>query len=775
MPQTTWELILKPKGGAAAAKMAGQVRGLTGELGELTRAAPAAQRAIEGLFGAGTVRNLRTTLGLMKQVNAEMRRMGSAPAARTPGTSRQSRAPSASRTIVDGVRRGSGGLAGRTRIDGGTPRDGAGGRTRQEGMFTPSQAARLPALGALGRQQEAARAQRANQSALRANQNYFQQLSRLNQRSFAETRQNQRTLEQDRRRAEAAHTQRVSQNIASGHAAMSSFMGIIGQITSVLATVLATVGAIGGAFAAIAAQVGMATLRMIAFREGALTTLRTMARGTGRGEQARRQLRDTQQFARETPQTQEQLVGLRNSISTAGFTGRTSDDILRASADVGSANPNDATASDRFVYALGQVRSRGSLAGDELRQLTQIGGVSREAIFEQIARSRGMLQGGQAMDTATTRRVEQLIQSRRVTGDEGVNAVLGSVRQNLNNGGELGGFARSQGGTLLGTLSNLEESFFQFVTSINDIENLPGLKMLKGVLTGIANTLAGATPVGRELQRIFAGIVDSVGMWVGSVAGKNGPEAFFRTILTTATEAWPVVRQIFSAFSGPFVAQLRSQLGPFVSQLGDQGLVGTLRTLIPYAAAFGNLLGFFAGLFIRAGIAAAQFGAMVMRVASSMTDVVNLMLAPVRAIMTLVSGLFTGIGTAMTGGIVQGIRAGAGAVWTEITGVVGGAVDSVKGALGIHSPSRVFADEVGRQIPAGIAMGARDGASALDRTMEGLVPVPGAGGLGGLGASLSVTIQMTSSGDPQADGETAGRAALDVLLRGLEPYAFAGG
>ncbi|OAR21918.1 hypothetical protein A8W25_28145 [Streptomyces sp. ERV7] len=45
-------------------------------------------------------------------------------------------------------------------------------------------------------------------------------------------------------------------------------------------------------------------------------------------------------------------------------------------------------------------------------------------------------------------------------------------------------------------------------------------------------------------------------------------------------------------------------------------------------------------------------------------------------------------------------------------------------ALGIHSPSRVMRDQIGRHIPTGIIEGIKSGAGAVDRTMQNLVTVP---------------------------------------------------
>ena len=59
--------------------------------------------------------------------------------------------------------------------------------------------------------------------------------------------------------------------------------------------------------------------------------------------------------------------------------------------------------------------------------------------------------------------------------------------------------------------------------------------------------------------------------------------------------------------------------------------------------------------------------------------------------------------------IVNGIRSGISGAWGALTGWLGsmarGLIDGVKSALGIGSPSRLFADHIGKWIPAGITLG----------------------------------------------------------------------
>ena len=68
------------------------------------------------------------------------------------------------------------------------------------------------------------------------------------------------------------------------------------------------------------------------------------------------------------------------------------------------------------------------------------------------------------------------------------------------------------------------------------------------------------------------------------------------------------------------------------------------------------------------------------------------------------------------------------------TGIIEKATDianAARGALGIASPSRVFRDEIGAMIPAGLTLGIDSGARDVQRSMENLTAPQGLPGFGG--------------------------------------------
>lgn len=81
---------------------------------------------------------------------------------------------------------------------------------------------------------------------------------------------------------------------------------------------------------------------------------------------------------------------------------------------------------------------------------------------------------------------------------------------------------------------------------------------------------------------------------------------------------------------------------------------------------------------------------------------------------------FLDIGKNVIEGIKNGITGAVSGLYTSIKNALGGLVDKAKEALGIKSPSRVFANIIGKQIPAGIAMGIDDNTNVADTAVQNM-------------------------------------------------------
>ncbi|MBE6721934.1 MAG: phage tail tape measure protein [Ruminococcaceae bacterium] len=83
-----------------------------------------------------------------------------------------------------------------------------------------------------------------------------------------------------------------------------------------------------------------------------------------------------------------------------------------------------------------------------------------------------------------------------------------------------------------------------------------------------------------------------------------------------------------------------------------------------------------------------------------------------------IPGKMLDIGRNIVTGIWNGISGAAGWLWNQITGFCNGIVNGIKSALGIHSPSRVMADVVGKNMVLGIGQGFANNMQSVTSTMS---------------------------------------------------------
>ena len=99
---------------------------------------------------------------------------------------------------------------------------------------------------------------------------------------------------------------------------------------------------------------------------------------------------------------------------------------------------------------------------------------------------------------------------------------------------------------------------------------------------------------------------------------------------------------------------------------------------------------------------------------SGIIQAIPQLIAALPQVFSAIINAFKGINWAELGkniidGIINGIKNAASSLMGVLQDMASQALDAVKDKLGIKSPSRVFRDQVGKQIPAGMAQGVEDG------------------------------------------------------------------
>lgn len=159
---------------------------------------------------------------------------------------------------------------------------------------------------------------------------------------------------------------------------------------------------------------------------------------------------------------------------------------------------------------------------------------------------------------------------------------------------------------------------------------------------------------------------------------------------------------------------------------------------------------------VAAGLAAVNFGAGIISAVGGAIDFLR--------------GLsLADIGTAMINGLVQGIVNAGPALLGAITGIASGAINAAKSALGIASPSKVFA-EIGMNTAKGMSQGVEGESTAVQGSLESLVAPPAAAAApatataSGSGGVFNITVNA-SGGDGASIAEAVRSVIQDLLTQ----------
>ena len=113
------------------------------------------------------------------------------------------------------------------------------------------------------------------------------------------------------------------------------------------------------------------------------------------------------------------------------------------------------------------------------------------------------------------------------------------------------------------------------------------------------------------------------------------------------------------------------------------------------------------------------------KLAAGLISAIPDVLSAVPQIIGSIIGVFTDtdwgdVGLNIIGGIASGVRSAAGQLIGAIKDVASSALEGVKGFLGIHSPSRVFEQDVGKMIDLGLAAGIENNVLPVTDAMQEL-------------------------------------------------------
>ncbi len=287
---------------------------------------------------------------------------------------------------------------------------------------------------------------------------------------------------------------------------------------------------------------------------------------------------------------------------------------------------------------------------------------------------------------------------------------------------------------------------------------------------------------GLKIEALLVSMSKVTDLFKENSATANAAKAVFESLfqpLVDGVNAW--IPKMVSAFIQFEILVLKAliKIKPFGQEiLLVAEILGALALLVGgvVAAAIGLLVAGLGLMAVGIGIALtllAAIGASFVYIAVSAVQAGAAVLEGIGAAFEWLTGLsLADIGMQLIQGLIDGIINGGPGVLGAITGIATGAIDAAKKALGIASPSKIFA-EIGMHTAAGMEQGVDGGAAAVQGSMTAMVDptaaVGAAGAAGAAGTSSSGgsghVFNITVTGG--ADGESIAaqvRAAIQDLL-----------
>lgn len=299
--------------------------------------------------------------------------------------------------------------------------------------------------------------------------------------------------------------------------------------------------------------------------------------------------------------------------------------------------------------------------------------------------------------------------------------------------------------------ASLGAALQQFFASIGELA--PQVMEVGGqILSGIAQGIVAALPTllttgAQIIMQLASGILSAIPQMVAQL-----PQIITELINYMSSE-FPTILQEGTELFNNFVDGLIGAIPDMVAQLPEviTAFVGFITDNLP------NILE--SGVSILTNLIEGIIGAIPDLVAA-LPQIINAIVTGIGDLM----GNILDVGRSIVEGIWQGITNAGEWLVGKITGWFDGVVGSVKRFLGINSPSRVFADQVGANMALGVGEGFADEMGVverqLNRAMSGLAP--------SVSGSVSVSSSAAGGGSSSVGADIG--AAVSRALNGAIVY-----
>lgn len=306
-------------------------------------------------------------------------------------------------------------------------------------------------------------------------------------------------------------------------------------------------------------------------------------------------------------------------------------------------------------------------------------------------------------------------------------------------------------GSLVAKLTEVGTTIMATVTPV--INNMAAvvqaaLPTIQAAFTTVASTIQGViNAVFPYIQTVITSVMNVINAIITTVlaAVKGDWDGVWAGIGNIITTVWNSIKSVVSAGINAILAVISSVMG----------------SISAYWSGVWNAV---------KGLASSAWNG----ITSAVSNGVNKVLSTVRGIGGKIKGAFSNAGSWLLDagkniimGLVNGIKNAIGSAVNAAKDAASNVVNAAKNALGIHSPSRVFRDEVGKMIPAGLGKGVEANMSLAVNPVQRMVADIMPNSLLNGPASLPVSPPVLTNTD------TGPRVSAPITVNASDPMAAA--
>ena len=277
------------------------------------------------------------------------------------------------------------------------------------------------------------------------------------------------------------------------------------------------------------------------------------------------------------------------------------------------------------------------------------------------------------------------------------------------------------------------------------------------IMQVVGEVVAFINPLIESMAAFFVEKIEFLVAW----AQTNLPlfKATFETALTTIKAIWDavwpaiqlVVTSVWTVIQGVITVALTAITALITTVMqaiqGDwEGAWETIKTAAAsiwetIKTAFGTFIN---GVLTAMGTTMDEFKATWQANWDTAVEIVTTIFDRIKTTIATQVSSFVELGGDIIRGVISGITGAAGALGEAVRGAAQAALNAAKAALGIDSPSKVFREQVGRNISAGIAAGIGDLAPQISAQVQA-VTAPGGRGVMQSNASVTNNFNLTTN------------------------------